>query len=184
MTGSKRVDNWTSGTVNECSKIAGSPQAPPQQPTMLDVKSEGGPAASVKPGQKSCVRSRRIITLSARLPSDSSGRICLRRGHNDQSCWGHQCSKTTLKGESCFHKSTPRGLNPGPSWLDANGWTTGPVELCMYAVRLQDLHNSNLLAPPLPQLMLCYAMYYQMGCYFTVRLVWKTKSKHIIMFSW
>jgi hypothetical protein len=26
MTGSKRVDHWTSGTVYECSEIAGSPQ--------------------------------------------------------------------------------------------------------------------------------------------------------------
>jgi hypothetical protein len=29
MTGSKRVDHWTSRTVYECSEIAGSPQAPP-----------------------------------------------------------------------------------------------------------------------------------------------------------
>ncbi len=31
-------------------------RAPPQQPTLSVVKQEGGPAASVKPGQKSCVR--------------------------------------------------------------------------------------------------------------------------------
>jgi hypothetical protein len=30
-------------------------RAPPQQPTLLVVKLEGGPAASMKPGQKSCV---------------------------------------------------------------------------------------------------------------------------------
>ncbi len=30
MTGSKRVDHWTSGTVCECSEIAGSPQGSPQ----------------------------------------------------------------------------------------------------------------------------------------------------------
>ncbi len=30
-------------------------RAPPQQTTLLVVKLEGGPAASVKPGQKSCV---------------------------------------------------------------------------------------------------------------------------------
>ncbi len=48
-------------------------RAPPQQPTMLVVKLEGGPAASVKPGQESCVRSSGIITLSARGPSDGSG---------------------------------------------------------------------------------------------------------------
>jgi hypothetical protein len=71
MTGSKRVDHWTSGTVHEYSEIAGSPQGSPQQPTMSVVKPEGGPAASVKPGQKSCVRSSGIITLSARRPSDS-----------------------------------------------------------------------------------------------------------------
>jgi hypothetical protein len=29
MTGSKRVDHWTSGAVYECSEIAGSPQPPP-----------------------------------------------------------------------------------------------------------------------------------------------------------
>jgi hypothetical protein len=29
MTGSKRMDHWTSGTVYECSEIAGSPQVSP-----------------------------------------------------------------------------------------------------------------------------------------------------------
>jgi hypothetical protein len=46
---------------------------PPQQPTPSVVKLEGGPAASMKPGQKSCVRSSGIITLSVRQPSDGSG---------------------------------------------------------------------------------------------------------------
>jgi hypothetical protein len=50
----------------------------------LIVKPEKGPEASIKPGQKSCVRSRGIITLSARWPMvwDEAR---LRRGHNDQS---------------------------------------------------------------------------------------------------
>jgi hypothetical protein len=48
-------------------------RAPPQQPTPSVVKLEGGPAASVKPGQKSCVRSSGIIILSALQPSDSFG---------------------------------------------------------------------------------------------------------------
>jgi hypothetical protein len=48
-------------------------RAPPQQPTMSVVKLEGGPAVSMKPGQKSCVRSSCIITLSARGPSNGSG---------------------------------------------------------------------------------------------------------------
>ncbi len=55
MMGSKRVDHWTSGTVYECSEIAGSPQGSPlQEPTVSVVKLEGGPAASMKPGQKLC----------------------------------------------------------------------------------------------------------------------------------
>ncbi len=73
MTGSKQVVHWTSETRCENSEIAGSPRAPPQQPTMSIVKLEGGPAESVKPGQKSCVRSSWIITLSARGPSDGLG---------------------------------------------------------------------------------------------------------------
>jgi hypothetical protein len=47
---------------------------PPHQPTMSVVKPEGGPAWSMKLGQKSCVRSSGIITLSARQPSNGSGR--------------------------------------------------------------------------------------------------------------
>ncbi len=67
-----------------------------------------------------------------------------RRGYNDQSRWGHQCREMTLTGESLFHISTPWGLNPGPSGWEANGWTTGPVELCMNAVRLQALHSAMI----------------------------------------
>jgi hypothetical protein len=36
-------------------RLQGLDRAPPQQPTPSVVKLEGGPAASVKPGQKSCV---------------------------------------------------------------------------------------------------------------------------------
>jgi hypothetical protein len=80
-------------------------RAPPQQPTPLVVKPEGRPAASVKPGQESCVRSSGTITLSARGPSDSWGG---RSPVDDQSHRGHQCSETTLTGESRFHLSTPQ----------------------------------------------------------------------------
>ncbi len=43
-------------------------RAPPQQPTPLVMKPEGGPAVSVKPGQKSCVIKsiKAAYTLSAR----------------------------------------------------------------------------------------------------------------------
>jgi hypothetical protein len=40
---------------------------------MSVVKSEGGPAASMKPGQESSVRSSEIITLLAQWPSEGSG---------------------------------------------------------------------------------------------------------------
>jgi hypothetical protein len=51
----------------------------------------------------------------------------LRRGHDDQSRRVHQCSKTTLKGESWFHISPPGDLNLGPLWQEANRlvhWTS------------------------------------------------------------
>jgi hypothetical protein len=107
-------------------------RAPPQQPTMSVVKPEGGPAASMKPGQKSCVRSSGIITL-VRWPSDGSGQSRLRQGHNDQSSRGHQCSETTLTGESWFHISTslgiqPRSLMTGSKRVDH--WTSGTVYEC------------------------------------------------------
>ncbi len=113
MTGSKRVDHWTSGTVYECSEIAGSPQGSPQQPAISVVKPEGGPPASVKPGQKSYVRSSGIITLSARRPSDSSGRSPPQMRPQWSITSGHQCSETMLTGESRFHISTPPGNGPG-----------------------------------------------------------------------
>jgi hypothetical protein len=82
-------------------------RAPPQQPTPSVVKPEGRPAASVKPGQESCVRSSGIITLLALGPSDS----CWGQSPvDDQSRRGHQCSETSLTGESRFHISTPLGI--------------------------------------------------------------------------
>jgi hypothetical protein len=40
-------------------------RAPPKQLIISVVKLEGGPAASVKPGQKSCVRSSGIVSTTA-----------------------------------------------------------------------------------------------------------------------
>jgi hypothetical protein len=43
MMGSKQVDHWTSGTVYECSDIAGSPQGfPPPPPSSHYVSCEAG----------------------------------------------------------------------------------------------------------------------------------------------
>ncbi len=47
-------------------------RAPPQQPTPSVVKPEGRPAASVKPGQESCVRSSGTVTLTARVVWDEA----------------------------------------------------------------------------------------------------------------
>ncbi len=65
MTGFKQVVHWTSETWCECSEIAGSAQGSPPAAAYVVVKPEGGPAASMKPRQKSYVRSSGIITLSA-----------------------------------------------------------------------------------------------------------------------
>ncbi len=141
MTGSKWVNHWACGTVYECSEIASTPQGSPQQPTMwLWSRKENL--------QRVWNRDRRAVWDQVGLSHCwhnglvmVSDKARLRRGHNDQSRGGHQCSETTLTGESPFHISTPWGLNPGPSWRQANRCTTGPVELCMNAVRLQALHN-------------------------------------------
>jgi hypothetical protein len=45
----------------------------------------------------------------------------LRQGHNDQSRRGHQCSETTLTGESRFHISTPEGIW---TWVPCDGKQT------------------------------------------------------------
>jgi hypothetical protein len=140
LLGGKRVDHWNSGTVYECSEIAGSPQgSPPMQPTISVVKEDLQQAWNT--GQKSCVRSSGIITLSAWRSSGGLGKDRLRQGHNDQSHQDHRCTDTMLTGESRFHISTPLGIEPGSFTTGRNGWTTGQVELCMNAVRLQALHS-------------------------------------------
>ncbi len=66
----------------------------------------------------------------------------LRRGRDDQSRRGHQCSETTLTGESRFHITTPLGIW---TWVPCDGkqtgYSTGPVRHGENEVRLQGLHN-------------------------------------------
>jgi hypothetical protein len=57
---------------------------------------------------------------------------------------GQACSETMLTGESQFHISTPWGSNLDPSLRETIWWTTGPVELCMNAMRLLALHRAPL----------------------------------------
>ncbi len=57
----------------------------------------------------------------------------LRRGHNDQSHQGHQCSETTLTGESRFHISTPLEIEPRSLMTGSKGlthWTSETVYEC------------------------------------------------------
>jgi hypothetical protein len=54
----------------------------------------------------------------------------LRRGHNDQSLHSHQCSGTTLTGESQFHISIPPGIEPRSLMTGSKGlthWTSETV---------------------------------------------------------
>ncbi len=142
MSGSKRVTHWTSGTAYKCSEIAGSLQGLPPSSRLCRLWSRKEDL------QRAWNQDRTTMWDQVGLSHcrhDSLVTVwdeaCLRRGYNDQPCRGHQCSETTLTGESRFHISTPLGLNQGPSCQEANGWPTGPVELCMNAVRLQALHH-------------------------------------------
>ncbi len=87
MTRSKRVVYWTSETWCECSDIAGSPQ---DSPPAVDY-------VGCEAGRRNWARDK----------------AHLRWGRNDQSNRGHQCSVTSLTGESRFHISTPLGIEPG-----------------------------------------------------------------------
>ncbi len=108
--GSKRVVHWTSETWWEWSQIAGSHRAPPQQPTSSVVKPEGRPAASVKRDRKAVWDQVRLSHCWHKGLVTVRDEARLRQGHNDQPCQGHQCSETTLIGESQFHISTPQGI--------------------------------------------------------------------------
>ncbi len=142
MMGSKRVDHWTSGTLYECSEIAGSPQGSPSAADYVCCEAGRRTCSKHETGTEELCEIKWDYHIGLVTARDED---CHRWGHNDQSRWGHQCSETTLIGESRFHISTPptRGLNLGPSWWEANRWTTGPVELCMNAVKLQALHITN-----------------------------------------
>jgi hypothetical protein len=102
------------GTMYECSEIAGSPQGFPPAANYVWLWSRK------KELQRACNRDKRALWDQAGLSHFRyEGLVMvrdearLRRGHNDQSCRGHQCSETTLTGECWFHISTPLGIEPG-----------------------------------------------------------------------
>ncbi len=80
-------------------------RAPPQQLTLSVVKPEGGPAASMKPEQKSCVRWSSWLTHCRREAKWSTHWMATKPVIESRR--GHQCSETTLTGESRFHISSP-----------------------------------------------------------------------------
>ncbi len=66
----------------------------------------------------------------------------LKRGHrNYQSRRGHQCSETTLPGESRFHISPPRGFEPGFLVIGSKRVVHWTSETWWDEVRLHALHT-------------------------------------------
>ncbi len=132
LTGSKGLTHWPSETLWmqwDCRLSTGLPPSS-QLCRLWSQKKDLQRAWSWDSG---------IITLLAGWPSDGSGRSSvqdearLRRGHNDQSCQGYQCSETTLTGESWFHISTPLGTKPGSLMTGTKGlthWTSETVHEC------------------------------------------------------
>jgi hypothetical protein len=148
MTESKWVDDWTSGTVFNCSEIAGSPQSstpPPPSSQLCRLWSQKEDL------QRAWNRDRRAMWDQVGLSHcQHDGQVTvwdeahLRQGHNDQSHRGHQCSETMLTGESRFHISAPPEIEPGSLMTGSKWVNTGPVELCLIAVILQALHSITL----------------------------------------
>jgi hypothetical protein len=103
MTGSKRVVRWTSETWCECSEIAGSSQGSPPAADYVSCEAE----------RRTCSEHENGTEALCEINWDP-GKARLRQGHNDQSCRGHQCSETTLTGESRYHIIPLWDLNPGP----------------------------------------------------------------------
>ncbi len=143
MMRSKKV-NYT-GPVelwSGCTEIAGSPQRPPSSRLCwLWIRKEDL--------QQTWIQNRRAVWDQVGLSHcQYDGLVTvrdeahLRRGHNDQTHWGHQRSETKLTGESRFHTSS----HPG-DWtrVTHDGKQTGePLDQwnCKVdAVRLQALHK-------------------------------------------
>jgi hypothetical protein len=122
MTGSKRVVHWTSETWCECREIGGSPQCSPPSSRRCRLWSRKEDlqwawnrdrrAGWDQMGLSYCRHNGLVTVLDE---------ACLRWGHIDQSCRGHQCSETMLTGESRFHRSIPLGIEPG-SLMTGSKW--------------------------------------------------------------
>ncbi len=111
-------------------EIAGSPLGSPQQPTMLVVKLEGGPPASVRPGQKSCVRSSGIITQSAPGPRDRSGQSLPQTRPQWSITSGSPMYRDNANRRILVPHKYPLGIEPGSLMMGSkqvDHWTSGTV---------------------------------------------------------
>ncbi len=135
MMGSKWVDHWTSGPVELCMnavRLQALWRVPPQQPTcQLWSQKE-----DLRRGWNRDRRaSDNLVTVR--------DKGCLRRGHNDQSHQGHQCSETALTGGSRFYISTPLGNEPGCLMMGSkrvDHWTSGTAYECSSEIAGSPLH--------------------------------------------
>ncbi len=122
VTGSKQVVHWTSETWWEWSMIAGSPQGSHPAADSLGCEARKGELQRVWNRDTKAVWDQVGLShcrYEGLVMVQDEAR--LRRGH-DQSRQGHQCSETTLTGESQFHISTPLGLW---TWVPCGGKQMG-----------------------------------------------------------
>ncbi len=136
MTGSKWVDHWTSELCMNAARqqLTTVCQLWSQKEDLQRAWNRDRKAVWDQVGLSHC-RHDGLVMVRDEAP--------LRQGHNDQSRRGHQCSKTTLTGESLLHISTPLGIEPGSLMTGSKRVDHWPVELCMNAVRLQALHSTK-----------------------------------------
>ncbi len=124
MMGSKLVVHWTSETWWEWSEIAGSPQGfPPavdsRRVTCSERETGTGKLCEIKWDYHT-------------RPSDSSGQGLPQTRPQWSITSGHQCSKTTLTGESQFHISTPCGSKRVVHWTSETWWEWSEIAGSLY----------------------------------------------------
>ncbi len=105
MMGSKGLTHWTSETVCECSEIAGSPQGSPPAADYVFCEAGRRTCSEHDTGTGELCEIKWDYHIVGDDPVMVRDEARLRRGHNDQSRRCHQCSETTLTGESRFHIS-------------------------------------------------------------------------------
>ncbi len=101
-----RVVHWTSETWWESCEIAGSPQGSPPAADSVGCEARRETCSECETGTGKLCEIKRDCHIVGTRASDSLGRSPV----DDQSRRGHQCSETTLTGESRFHLVPPQGI--------------------------------------------------------------------------